>query len=160
MAPPRGRDLSPEPELVNSIGTRIRAIRTTWMWTQTALAKAIGSNQKTISHWERDSQIPGDLALRDLSRISGIPFLALKFGQGFDRECIPNPPRLYGDLPVAEDQAVNWVVLPEHTGKGICAVDRASESTKVLSVEQAIDELRKAQGEGRPVWLVLGTLWE
>ena len=159
MTPPRGRDLSPEPKLVNTLGSRIRAIRTTWMWTQVALADALRSNQKTVSHWELDAQVPGDVPLGVLSQLTGISAESLRTGVGFDLNGLPNPPRQIGALLVAEDQAVNLVHLPKISGTGITFVDRPNEYHGPLLLEQAIKKMTEAYKKKQPVWLVVGDLW-
>lgn len=137
----------------DTLGKRIRRIRLAWKWSQAQLAEAIHTNQKTLSRWELDKQEPGDPALGALSGLFGLTIQALRSGRGFK---VPAPPRQLGHLLVAEAYAVDLVRLPSVGAEGLLLVHREDESTQPITARKASEAIRKARGEGRPVWVVVG----
>jgi transcriptional regulator with XRE-family HTH domain len=137
----------------DTVGKRIRRVRLAWKWSQIQLAEALGTNQQTVSHWERDRQEPTEATFRALSALFGMKSGALKTGEGFQ---VPDPPRQVGDLLVAEAYAVDLVKLPPVGEEGLLLVHRTDDSTQPLTARKAAEAIRKAREEGRPVWIVVG----
>ena len=136
-----------------TLGERIRRIRLAWDWSQTQLAEAIHTNQKTLSHWELDRQEPSEPALGALSFLFGLSIQALRTGKGFK---VPAPPRKMGELLIAEAYSTNLVRLPEVGPSELLIVDRVDESSRSITARKVSEEIRKAREDGRPVWVVLG----
>jgi transcriptional regulator with XRE-family HTH domain len=150
--PPRG-SYGEAPTALDSIGKRVRKVRLAWHWSQVQLAKAIHTNQKTLSRWELDQQKPGDPAMGALAAIFGLSVEVLRTGKGF---CIPAPPRQVGDLLLSEAFASGLVRLPPVGEEGLLLVQRSDESAAPLTPRKAAAIIRKSREEGRPVWLVVG----
>lgn len=141
------------PVTPNTIGNRIRRVRQAWKWSQARLAEAIHANQKTLSRWELDRQEPSEPALGVLSALFGLSILALRTGRGFK---IPAPPRQMGHILVAESYAVDLIRLSSVGAEGIVLINRDDESSQPITTRKAGEAIRKAQEEGRPVWIVVG----
>lgn len=136
-----------------TLGERIRRIRLAWNWSQSQLAEAIHTNQKTLSHWELDRQEPGEPAMGAMSLLFGLSIQVLRTGKGFK---IPAPPRKMGELLVGEAYATNLVQLPEVGASELWLVDRVDGSSRTITTRKLGEEIRKAHENGRTVWVVLG----
>lgn len=150
--PPRG-SYGPPPTVVDTLGTRIRRVRLAWNWSQTQLAEAIHSNQKTLSHWERDRQVPSEAALGALAQLLGLSAESLRTGKGFK---IPDPPKRVGSLLVPDRVAANLVNLPRVGETGITLMHREDESQSSATPRQIAHAIRKAKEEDRPIWVIIG----
>ena len=139
-----------------TLGQRIRRIRLAWRWTQAHMAAELGSDQRTLSKWERDVTVPSGAALNGILGIFGISLEALVKGRGF---FIPDPPRSLGGTRVAEPYAKNLVELPKASSPaGVTVLTRNGPAVENKSVAPAmIQRLAKdAIAKGVPVWLVIG----
>jgi transcriptional regulator with XRE-family HTH domain len=72
-----------------TFGERLRRVRIAWGWSQGQLADAMGSNQRLVSHWERDIAKPSGAAMTALSNLVGLTTEALVTGKGFTTPDIP-----------------------------------------------------------------------
>ncbi len=145
---PRGAYSRARPAVSSTLGSRIRAIRVKWRWSQGDLAKAIGSDQRTLSSWERDKYpVPGPV-LELLAALFKVRPEALRSGQGFK---IPDPIALG-----AAEQAIPYLALPPQAEPGLCLIDRKGGTHGEHSVTQVMKAVRQAQKDGRPVWVVIG----
>jgi len=131
-----------------TFGTRIRAIRLKWHWSQEQLAKALGCDQRTLSSWERDINQPQGPAFELLVAIFGIPAIALNEGKEFR---IPDPPGLN-----AAEATIPYLALPPQATPGAWLVDRRDGRQAELTPRQVQATLKAARLEGRPVWIVIG----
>lgn len=137
----------------SSLGERIRSLRLNWGWNQGQLAEAINSNQKTVSTWERDLSIPSGAALGSLALLFGLSKTALLTGRGFT---ITETPKEVGPLLVAGAHAHALVHLPDQNKAGLLILDRRTGEVRQADRGNLARTLRKAEAEGRPVWVVIG----
>ena len=80
------KDVQSSPQ---TLGERLRRIRIAWGWSQGRFAEALGSNQRLVSHWERDIVKPSGAALTAISSLIGMTTEALLTGKGFTIPDIP-----------------------------------------------------------------------
>jgi transcriptional regulator with XRE-family HTH domain len=138
-----------------TLGERLRKIRLVWDWSQTDMAAALGTNQRTYSAWERDIQLPSQASMMALCRFLHLPSTALLDGRGFS---VPELPLRFGSVPGSTEGPGTLVVVPDldpNTSAMLLPTD-PDESAKALDVRQAIAVLKQALKEGRPVWMVVG----
>jgi DNA-binding XRE family transcriptional regulator len=135
-----------------TMGQRIRMVRMTWKWSQTQLAKALGTNQKTVSHWEQERQQPTDATMHSLASLFGMSVEALISGKEFS---IPEPPQLFDNIFIPANLAVDLIRLPRASKNDILLVLREDESVKQLSPQKAFTLIRQAKEDGRSVWIVM-----
>jgi transcriptional regulator with XRE-family HTH domain len=126
-----------------------------WGWTQISLAKALGSSQSIISEWEKDISRPSGASLAALAKLFDLPVKALETGKGFR---IPEPP---DTKPVGGHMSKRNVqdlkkLLPKLGEGEILQVDTGTEDSELVKLKEALDAIRQAQKDGRPVWLVIG----
>jgi transcriptional regulator with XRE-family HTH domain len=140
------------PSKPKTFGQRVRAVRIAWKWSQTQLAKALGTNQQTISHWEQERQQPTDATLHALASLFGMGTDALVSGKAF---YLPGPPQPIGNLLVAANLATDLIKLPPACKENIMLVLRNEPSARPLTPHKATTLIYKAHEEGRPVWIVM-----
>lgn len=150
--PPRG-SYGQAPTTVDTLGKRIRRVRMAWKWSQAQFAEAIHSNQKTLSHWERDRQAPSEAALGALARLMGFSAESLRTGKGFK---VPDPPKQVGGLLVPDQVAASLVNLPKMGETGIVLMHREDDDQSSATPRQVAQAIRKALEEDRPVWVIIG----
>jgi len=136
----------------DTLGQRIRRVRIEWKWTQNQLAKAVGTNQRTVSHWEQERQKPTDAALRSLTLLFGMTPEALITGNGF---YTPEPPQPVGNLLVAANIAADMIKLPPAHGTDIWLILRGKEGSRLLSPQKATALICQAHEKGQPIWIVM-----
>lgn len=156
MTSGRGAYLNPQVAgKPSTLGLRIRAIRLAWGWTQGTLAKVLGSSQSIISEWEKDISKPSGATLTALAKLVDLPVKALETGRGFR---IPEPPdaKPEGGLMSKRDVQSLKKLLPKLGEGEILQVDTGTEDSELVKLKEALDTIRQAQKEGRPVWLVVG----
>jgi DNA-binding XRE family transcriptional regulator len=66
-----------------TLGTRIKAVRTAWDWSQEQFAHALQVDQASISLWERDRIVPSGSATVALACLFGCSIRALVVGEGW-----------------------------------------------------------------------------
>lgn len=138
-----------------TLGQRIRAVRLAWGWTQIALSKALGSGQSLISEWEKDISRPSGATLTALAKLVDLPVKALETGRGFR---IPEPPDAKPEGGLMSKRQIQDLrkLLPKLAGGEILQVDTGAEDSELVKLKEALEAIRQAQKEGRPVWLVIG----
>lgn len=150
--PPRG-SYGLFPTTMDTLGKRIRSVRMTWKWSQAQFAEAIHSNQKTLSHWERDRQIPTEAALGAIAQLLGVSPESLKTGHDFK---VPAPPKKIGEMLVSDRHAAKLINLPPVGGTGMLLIHREDDSQRSTELREVTNAIRKAQEEKRPVWVIIG----
>lgn len=129
-----------------TLGQRIRHVRILWGWSQGRFAEAIGTNQRLLSHWERDKAKPSGAALTSLSVLLGNTPEALLTGEGF---AVSNPPAL--PEGVAKETVAQFSILsrllPDVHGDGVTLVDIEAFEAKRLSRADASKAMSKLKGE-------------
>lgn len=156
MTSGRGAYLNPKLDgKPSTLGLRIRAIRVAWGWTQTTLAEALGSRQNVVSEWEKDISKPSGATLTALAKLVDLPAKALETGRGFR---IPEPPdaKPEGGLMSKRDVQSLKKLLPKLEEGEILQVDTGNSNSELVELKEALEAIRQAQKEGRPVWLVIG----
>lgn len=131
-----------------SPGERIRATRKEWNWSQTRLALAIGSDQRTLSSWERERyEVPGP-ALTLLAALFQIPVEALTGEAPF--RIMPPP------AEGAAEQRNPYLALPAQSTPSVWLVDRTTGEQSEIKSSETQRLVRDARKAGRPVWVILG----
>ncbi len=137
-----------------SFGERLRSVRTGWGWSQDRLAEVLGSNQRLISHWERDIAKPSGAALTALSSLLGMSTEALLTGDGFT---IPDMPILAEGVAretVAQYTALGRLLPKPEKGR-IAIVDLNAFESKPLTLDEAVRVLKATKGTDAEVWVVV-----
>ena len=141
----------------NTFGERLRRIRIAWGWSQGRLAETLGSNQRLVSHWERDIAKPSGAALTVISSLLGISTEALLTGEGFT---IPDMPALVEGVAkesVAQYTAISRL-LPKPKKGRIAIVDLNAFESKSLTLDEALKTLKDTKGKDTEVWVVVRSL--
>lgn len=137
-----------------SFGERLRCIRMAWGWTQGRLADALGSNQRLISHWERDIAKPSGAAMMAISNLVGMTTEALLTGKGFT---IPDMPALVEG--VAKETVAQYAVLSRSLPKSkkgrITLVNIDAFESKPLTLDEAVHALKDLKKADTEVWVVV-----
>lgn len=141
------------PATMDTLGKRIRSVRMAWKWSQARFAEAIHSNQKTLSHWERDRQLPTEAALGAIAQLLGLSPDTLRTGKDFK---VPAPPRKIGEILVSDRLAADLVSLPPVGEEGMLLIHREDDSLQPAVMREVTRAIRKAQEERRPVWVIIG----
>ena len=138
-------------------GERLRRIRLAWGWSQGRLAETLGSNQRLVSHWERDIAKPSGAALTAISSLLGISTGALLTGEGFT---IPDMPALVEG--VAKDTVAQFTaisrLLPKPRKGRIAVVDLNAFESKPITLDEALKTLKDTKGTDMEVWVVVRSL--
>jgi transcriptional regulator with XRE-family HTH domain len=138
----------------SSFGERLRRMRIAWGWTQGQLAEALGSNQRLVSHWERDIAKPSGAALTAISSLVGVSAEALLTGKDFT---IPDMPAIV--VGVAKETVAQYAALsrslPKPKKGRVIAVDIDAYESKPLTLDEAIQALKDAKGPEQEVWVVV-----
>ena len=137
-----------------SFGGRLQRVRIAWGWSQGRLAEALGTNQRLVSHWERDIAKPSAAALTSLSSLLGISTEALLTGNGFT---IPDMPVLAEGVAretVAQYTALSRLLPKPEKGR-IAAVDINAFESKPLTLDEAVKVLKGTKGMDAEVWVVV-----
>ena len=137
-----------------SFGERLRRTRLAWGWSQGRLAEALGSNQRLVSHWERDIAKPSSAALTAIASLLGMSTETLLTGDGFS---IPNMPAL---LEGEERETVAQYIalsrlLPKPSKGGIMLVDLNAFESKSLTLGEALRTMKDANSTDPDIWLVV-----
>jgi transcriptional regulator with XRE-family HTH domain len=143
------------PAVPRTLGERLRKVRLAWDWSQTAMAEALGTNQRTYSAWERDGQFPSQASMMALCRFLRLQSVALLQGRGFT---VPEVPLRLGPETGSEGRQGTLIVVPD-LDPGAAAMllhTDPDEPSKPLGPRQAVAALKDALKEGRPVWMVVG----
>lgn len=137
-----------------SFGKRLQCIRLAWGWSQGRLAEAIGSNQRLVSHWERDKAKPSGAALASISALLGTSEEALLIGEGFT---IPDMPALVegaGKETAAQFMALSRL-LPDAPAGTVMMVNLDAFQAQPLTQTNAIKALKTATTDECEVWIVV-----
>ena len=139
-----------------TFGERLRLVRIAWGWSQGRLAETLGTNQRLVSHWERDIAKPSAAALTSLSSLLGISTEALLAGNEFT---IPDMPVLVEG--VARDTVAQFTalgrLLPKPENGRIAVVDLNAFESKPLNLDEAVRVLKGTKGTDAEVWVVVRT---
>ena len=141
------------PATADTLGKRLRVVRMAWKWSQAQFAEAIHSNQKTLSHWERDRQLPNEATLGAISQLLGLSPESLRTGKDFQ---VPPPPRKVGDMLVSDRLAASLVNLPPVGETGMLLMQREDDRVQSAVMREVTTAIRKAREENRPVWVIIG----
>lgn len=140
-----------------TFGDRLRRVRMAWGWSQGRFAETLGSNQRLVSHWERNKAKPSGAALNVISSLLGISTEALLTGEGFT---IPDMPVLVEGMAketVAQYTALSRL-LPKPKKGRIAVVDLNAFESKPLTLDEALKTLKDTKGTDTEVWVVVRTL--
>lgn len=142
-----------------TFGDRLRRIRIAWGWSQGRLAETLGSNQRLVSHWERDIAKPSGAALTAIASLVGMTTEALLTGKGFS---IPDMPAVVEGVAketVAQYTAISRL-LPKPKKGRIAVVDLNAFESKPITLDEALKTLKGMKGTNTEVWLVIRSLAE
>jgi transcriptional regulator with XRE-family HTH domain len=142
-----------------NFGERLRRIRLAWGWSQGRLAETLGSNQRLVSHWERDIAKPSGAALTAIASLVGMTSEALLTGKGFS---IPDMPALREGVAketVAQFSALSRLMPKPEKGR-IAVVDLNAFESKPITLDEALKTLKGMKGTNTEVWLVIRSLAE
>ena len=137
-----------------TFGERLRRTRLAWGWSQGRLAETLGSNQRLVSHWERDIAKPSGAALTAISSLLGMSTEVLLTGDGFT---IPSMPTLLEGVEretVAQYAALSRL-LPKPKKGRITLVDLNAFESKSLAQAEALKILKDATSADPEIWLVV-----
>jgi len=137
-----------------TFGERLRRTRLAWGWSQGRLAEALGSNQRLVSHWERDIAKPSGAALTAIASLLGMSTEALLTGDGFS---IPNMPILVEGEEretVAQYTALSRL-LPKPMKGRIMLVDLNAFESNSLTLIEALKAMKDTKNAGPDIWLVV-----
>ena len=134
-----------------TLGQRLRHVRILWGWSQERFADAIGTNQRLLSHWERDKAKPSGAALTSLSVLLGNTPEALLTGEGFVASDPPALPEGVAKETIAQFSLLSRL-LPDVHGDGVILVDLDAFEAKRLSRSDASKAMSKQKGD---VFLVI-----
>lgn len=143
------------PAVPRTLGERLRKIRLAWDWSQTEMAEALGTNQRTYSAWERDGQLPSQASMMALCRFLRLQPGALHQGRGFS---VPDEPLRLGAASGSEETPGTLIVVP-HLDPDAAAMllhMDPEEPSRPLGPRQAVAALKAALKEGRQIWMVVG----
>ncbi|MGA2083019.1 MAG: helix-turn-helix transcriptional regulator [Holophaga sp.] len=137
-----------------TFGERLRCIRMAWGWSQKRLAETLGSNQRLVSHWERDIAKPSGAAMTAISSLLEISTEALLNGKGFT---IPDMPALVEGVPkeTVAQYAVLSRSLPKPKKGRIALVNIDAFESKPLTLDEAVRVLKATKGTDAEVWVVV-----
>ena len=140
-----------------TFGERLQRVRIAWGWSQKRLAEALGSNQRLISHWERDIAKPSAAALTSLSALLGFSTEALLTGNGFTLPDMPILPEGVAKETVAQYTALARLLPKPEKGR-IAVVDLNAFESKPLTLDEAVKALKDLKGTDTAVWVVVRPL--
>lgn len=149
MTARRPYDKRPIPAHPRTLGERLFKIRRSWGWNQTDMARALHTNQKTYSAWERDDTMPAQASLGGMCRFFRLPPEALRDGKDFS---VPDIPGYSGK----HSQVVEHALLTPPAKGHAKLVDQTSGVERELTPARIKAALDKAMEQGRPVYLILG----
>lgn len=141
---------TPNPSL-NTLGERIKAVRSLWNWSQEEMASNLRVDQASISFWERDKIKPSGSAMVALAALFRNSVESLESGQKFQ---LPDPPTS-SDLPKAERPKPRSVSLPTGNVDAVGVVDLATGASNSHTLSEAMMTLAQGVKDGRNVWVVL-----
>lgn len=132
-----------------TLGERIKALRVLRQKTQAEVADALGSDQATVSLWERDRVRPAGASLAGIAAYFGTTVKALETGAG-----VPwSPAAAEPAEPTAPGLVTNLQLQALPPG-GVRAVDLDTGETQSLDTMGAMTHLMAALKAGRRVWIV------
>lgn len=132
-----------------TLGERIKALRVLRQKTQAEVADALGSDQATVSLWERDRVRPAGASLAGIAAYFGTTVKALETGAGVPWS--PAAPEPTDPAAPAPASSLQLQALPPG---GVQAVDLGTGETHPLDAMGAMAQLMAALKAGRRVWIV------
>ncbi len=141
-----------EPAPLRTLGERIKAVRSSWSWSQEEMADALRVDQASISFWERDKIKPSGSAMVALAALFRTSVEALENGSGF---VVPDPPSRQPTPRRADREIPRSVSLPLGHEEPIQMVDLVNGSTRGKQLSEAMMDLAQAVKDGRKVWVVM-----
>jgi DNA-binding transcriptional regulator YiaG len=137
-----------------TLGERLRCIRTAWGWSQSRLAETLGSNQRLISHWERDIAKPSGAAMTAIANLVGMTAEALLTGKDFTIPDIPAMVEGVAKETVAQFAALSRSLPKPRKGR-ITLVNLHAFESRPLTLDGAVQALKDMKGADGEVWLVV-----
>jgi transcriptional regulator with XRE-family HTH domain len=137
---------------LKTLGERIKAVRTTWAWSQEEMAEALRVDQASISFWERDKIKPSGSALVALAALFRTSLEALESGNVF---IVPDPPSRAPISKKADREMPRSVSLPRGEEEPIVIVDLLDGTSKGKQISEAMMVLVQAVKDERKVWVVM-----
>ena len=141
-----------EPASLRTLGERIKAVRSSWSWSQEEMADALRVDQASISFWERDKIKPSGSAMVALAALFRTSVEALESGSGF---VVPDPPSRQPTPRRAEREIPRSVSLPLRSEDPVPMVDLCDGTTRGKQLSEAMMDLAQAVKDGRKVWVVM-----
>ena len=138
----------------NSFGERLRRVRMAWGWSQGRLAETLGSNQRLVSHWERDIAKPSGAAMTAIASLVGMTTEALLTGKDFTIPDIPAMVEGVAKETVAQFAALSRSLPKPRKGR-ITLVNLHTFESKPLTLDEAIQALKDMKGADGEVWVVV-----
>jgi len=135
----------------STMGDRIKAVRISWGWSQSEVAKSLRVDQASISFWERDKIKPSGSAIVALASLFRTSTAALEQGVGFQ---MPDAPSLAGTANVDHELPRN-VSLPFGSEDIVMVVDLGDGSSRGQQVSEAMMNLVQGVKDDRKVWIVI-----
>ncbi len=136
---------------LNTLGERIKAVRTSWGWSQEEMAETLRVDQASISFWERDKIKPSGSAMVALSALFRTSLDSLESGTSF---VVPDPPSR-PPLAKTEREFPRSVSLPISDSDPIVVVDLIDGTSKGKQLSEAMMVLVESVKAGRRVWVVM-----
>ncbi|OQA38552.1 MAG: transcriptional repressor DicA [Acidobacteria bacterium ADurb.Bin340] len=143
---------SNEPAPLRTLGERIKAVRSSWAWSQEEMADALRVDQASISFWERDKIKPSGSAMVALAALFRTSVEALETGTSF---VVPDPPSRQPTPRRAEREIPRSVSLPLGHEEPVQMVDLVNGTTRGKQLSEAMMDLAQAVKDGRKVWVVM-----
>ena len=137
-----------------SFGERLRRIRMAWGWSQGRFAEGLGSNQRLVSHWERDIAKPSGAAMTAIANLVGMTTEALLTGKDFTIPDIPVMVEGVAKETVAQFAALSRSLPRPRKGR-ITLVNLHAFESKPLTLDEAIQALKDMKRADREVWVVV-----
>ena len=150
---------APQDRHTQTLGTRLRTLRTAWGWPQEQVASILRVDQASISFWERDRIVPSGSALVALAALFRTTIEALERGGGFVISAPPNSPESSegekGDRRSQVRDGARAVFLPTAPEGRVTVVDLGDGSLTAAQLSDAIINLGHYAKENRRVWIVV-----
>lgn len=141
---------APDPSY-RTMGERIKAVRTTWAWSQEEMASALRVDQASISFWERDRIVPSGSAMVALAALIRTSPEALETGKGF---VVPDPPARAVHRREGRKH-LRSLALPASDPEQTVFVDLLDGSAQIQAATDVASRLAEALRLGRRAWVVV-----
>lgn len=141
---------SPAETPFQTLGERIKAVRTAWAWSQEEMATTLRVDQASISFWERDRIVPSGSAMVALATLFRLEPGALETGRGFVVPDAPSQPSHKRNGRKTLRSLSLPIPPPEQT---VC-IDLISGHAQGRPPADAAAALSEAMRAGRKVWVV------